>query len=199
MAMVMALCFMLQSPANAQDPDQPGTVALSAAQPELGIPMTATLTDADGSISGTTWQWSSSDTVDGTFAAISGATSATYSPTEADLAKFLRATASYTDALASGKTAMATAANAVHVVDRAFVDNLNNLITGNLQFGAGFATRFETGDHPGGYKLSEITIALLDSYSTSAVSAHIYSFDDSNGRPSTSRYIQLENPSTQSM
>ena len=37
--------------------DEKGTVTLSKTQPRVGIAVTATLTDPDGSISGLTWQW----------------------------------------------------------------------------------------------------------------------------------------------
>ena len=52
--------------------DTPGTVTLSPTQTEMGIPITATLTDDDGGVTGTTWQWSSSDTAGGTFTDITG-------------------------------------------------------------------------------------------------------------------------------
>ena len=43
--------------------DEPGvTVALSAVQPRIGVPITATLTDPDGDISNVTWLWSTSTT-----------------------------------------------------------------------------------------------------------------------------------------
>ena len=180
--------------AAAAQADRAGTVAL-ASQPELGIPMTATLTDPDGSISGTTWQWSSSDTAGGTFFNISGATSATYRPAEADLTKFLRATASYTDALASGKSASMAAANAVRVVDRVLVGNLDkpSNASGN-QATYGIATPFRTGNHPGGYKLSEVRFFLGGSHPSTSTSVHIYS-SHSNGRPDSSLF-QLVNPAS---
>ena len=127
LALMAVVALEAPAPVGAQSTDQPGTVTLSTNQPEMGIPMTATLTDPDGSISATTWQWSSSDTSDGTFTDISGATEATYRPAEADRNKYLKATASYTDGHGSGKTAEATSTNAVHVVDRKFLDNLGHL------------------------------------------------------------------------
>ena len=179
--------------AAAAEADRAGTVAL-ASQPEMGIPMTATLTDPDGSISGTTWQWSSSATASGTFADISGATSATYSPAEADLTKFLRATASYTDALASGKSAMATAANAVRASRVHIVSTLSQ-VSGNPRYEKpGIATQFTTGAHPGGYKLSDVRIRLRGTYTASSFQAHIYD-SDSSGNPDESVY-QLENPAS---
>ena len=173
--------------------DRAGTVAL-ASQPELGIPMTATLTDPDGSISGTTWQWSSSDTASGTFFNISGATSATYSPAEADLTKFLRATASYTDALASGKSASMAAANAVRA-SRVHVVSTLSQVSGNARYQKpGIATQFTTGAHPGGYKLSDVRIRLRGTYTAGSFQVHIYD-SDSSGNPDESVY-RLENPAS---
>ena len=124
--------------------DQPGAVSLSPTQTEMGIPITATLTDDDGGVTGTTWQWSSSDTAAGTFTDISSATAATYRPAEADLEKFLKATASYTDAGGSGKSASGTAANAVHVVDRRFV-NTHTRIGSAAISASGMSIAFTTG------------------------------------------------------
>ena len=110
---VVALLFALQSPVHAQEPDQAGTVALSTTTPQVGVAITASLTDPDGGITGTTWLWSSSDTSGGTYTNISGATSASYTPMAADSGKYLKATASYTDMHGSGKSAEKVADNAV--------------------------------------------------------------------------------------
>ena len=101
---VAALLFALQSPVHAQE-EQAGTVALSTTTPQVGVAITASLTDPNGGITGTTWQWSSSDTSGGTYTDISGATSASYTPVAADSGKYLKATASYTDSHGSGKSA----------------------------------------------------------------------------------------------
>ena len=50
-----------------------------------------------GSVTGTTWQWASSDAMDGTYTNIAGATSDSYTPVEGDANMYLRATAMYTD------------------------------------------------------------------------------------------------------
>ena len=93
--------------------DEAGTVELSAVQPQVGTELTATLSDPDKSVSGTTWVWeSSSDQTD--WAVISGATSASYTPVDGDLGKYLRATATYTDGEGSGKSAEAVSANATN-------------------------------------------------------------------------------------
>ena len=67
-------------------------------QPLVGQPITAMVGDPDGGIAIVTWQWSRSDTKDGTYMPIPGATSATYRPvSDADEGMFLRATATYLD------------------------------------------------------------------------------------------------------
>ena len=96
--------------------DQSGSVTFSADQPQQGVPLTATLSDPDGSVTSQVWQWASSDTASGTFTDISGATSASYTPVASDVGKYLRASVSYTDALGSGKSASEVTANAVGVV-----------------------------------------------------------------------------------
>ena len=75
--------------------EEAGTVTLSTDQPTARAAITATLTDPDNGITGTTWQWSKSDSQNGTYANISSATSATYTPADEDVGKFLKATASY--------------------------------------------------------------------------------------------------------
>ncbi len=90
---------------NVNNVDEPGTVSLSWRQPQVGTIIEAALTDPDGAVSGETWQWSWSDTKDGSYSSISGATSASYTPVSGDAGKFLQAAASYTDGEGSGKTA----------------------------------------------------------------------------------------------
>ena len=90
--------------------DEEGTVTLSTDQPQVGTALTATLEDPDGTVSGVTWQWDRSDG-NGSFSNLSSGSS--YTPVDADLGKYLRATASYTDPQGSGKTAMKVSANPV--------------------------------------------------------------------------------------
>ena len=102
--------------------NEDGMVTLSSQTPVVGIALTASLTDADGEITGMKWQWASENT-DGTFADIAGgATSDSYTPADADVGKRLRATASYTDGHGSGKRAMAESANAVSTTPTTVVD-----------------------------------------------------------------------------
>ena len=94
------------------DVDEPGTVALSRANPAVGIPLTAALTDPDGGVTSETWTWSWSTTSSGSFTTISGANTATYTPGTGDVGRYLRAAVSYTDSFGSGKSASQTADNA---------------------------------------------------------------------------------------
>ena len=98
---------------NVTNIEEPGSVSLSASQPQLGVALTATLTDPDGGINGQIWQWARGDTASGTFANISGATSSSYSPVQDDVGKYLRLSVTYTDTLGSGKSATKTTDNAV--------------------------------------------------------------------------------------
>ena len=78
--------------------DEPGTVTLSSQQPQEGVRLIAELADPDRVTSQAEWQWSrSSDGLIG-WTIISGATASNYTPVEADVGSYLRATATYTDA-----------------------------------------------------------------------------------------------------
>ena len=91
--------------------EEPGTVTLSAAQPVVGVELTASVEDPDGMVTGETWQWARG--AGGDYENIGEATSKTYTPVAEDAGKQLRATAGYDDGEGSGKTAMATSANVV--------------------------------------------------------------------------------------
>ena len=89
--------------------NEAGTVTLSTMSPAVGSEVTATLTDLDGGITETTWQWSKSMTMDGTFTDIDTATSASYTTLEDDTGMYLQATATYTDGHGPGKMATSEA------------------------------------------------------------------------------------------
>ena len=85
--------------------DERGMVTLSHQQPQVGDIITATLTDPDGDTSGVTWQWEISENRMDPWTDLEGATNASYSITEGEIDRYLRATASYTDAEGSDKSA----------------------------------------------------------------------------------------------
>ena len=91
-----------------------GSVSFDAATPWAGTALTATLADESGSVSGLTWTWErleSADSKSGTM--IGSGLSSAYIPTEADQGQWLRATASYTDAHGSSRSAQAVTTNSV--------------------------------------------------------------------------------------
>ena len=93
--------------------EEGGTVTLSTYQPSARAQITATVTDLDGGVTNTTWQWSKSDSQSGNYTNIGGATSANYTPPDGDVGKFLKATASYDDDQGTGRNAAATTTAAV--------------------------------------------------------------------------------------
>ena len=102
------------------DVDGEGMAPLSSQEPVVGAEPTASLTDADGGITGENWQWARCgarvrrrgaipgfDGMDGTFTDIATARSMTHTSVDADDGgKNLQAVAMYDDGHGSGKTAM---------------------------------------------------------------------------------------------
>ena len=93
-----------------QNVDEPGSIALTSIQPQVGTALTASLSDPDGRLLALVWQWQSFD--NGVWSDITGATSARYTPVATDVGKSLRVTASYTDGHGPDKDA-ATVLDAV--------------------------------------------------------------------------------------
>ena len=103
-----------------ENEDEDGTVSLSRTQIRVGVPVTASLSDPDGSISGLSWQWYDGNVNEGdlTENAIEDANSDTYTPVTADVGDTLTARASYTDGEDSGKSADGEASSVVAVDTR---------------------------------------------------------------------------------
>ena len=127
------------------DVDEDGDVVISLLQPEVAIPIMASVTDPDGGVTVTDWKWEVSE-VEADVLDIknddhwgvapgensSGNTSESYTPAGADLTnnpgvttdddpidegKFLRVTVSYTDTNGGSKTARAKSAHPVQARD----------------------------------------------------------------------------------
>ena len=101
---------------NVTNVDEPGRVSLSWKQPQVDTEITASLTDPDGGVSGETWQWAKANNSNGNYSDISGATSASYTPSTGDIGDHLKATVSYTDTEGQGKTADAVSSRNVRAV-----------------------------------------------------------------------------------
>ena len=93
-----------------QEVGKPGTVSVDSTAPVVGEQLTASLTDADGSVFSQVWQWESSPAQEvPTWASITGATSASYTPQAGDAGKLLRVRVRYTDGSGAGREANSTA------------------------------------------------------------------------------------------
>ena len=74
--------------------DEAGSVSFA----EAGGAIEATLDDRDGGVIGETWRWARSSNRNGGWADLSGATSARYTPSNADAGMYLQVRVSYDDA-----------------------------------------------------------------------------------------------------
>ena len=81
--------------------EEAGTVSFS----QVGAAIRAKLSDPDGGVNDASWQWARSLDRSTGWVNISSATSAVYTPSSDDQAKYLRATVSYDDGHGSGKQA----------------------------------------------------------------------------------------------
>ena len=103
---------------NVNNVDEDGSVSLSSARPRVNAALTASLTDPDGLVSITSWQWARSANGSTGWRDIVGARSNRYRPVANDGGNYLRATASYTDGHGSGKEAAVVSTNRVRSLDR---------------------------------------------------------------------------------
>ena len=93
--------------------EEDGIVTLSTDEPEVEEALTATLEDGDGGVSGEEWRWARSQDGQTGWSNISGATSSSYTTTQADAEFFLRATVTYEDRRGGGKRAEAITSQSV--------------------------------------------------------------------------------------
>ncbi len=103
---------------NVNNVDEAGTVSMSTTWPREGTTLSASLTDPDGSVYDTSWQWARSANGSTGWRDIVRANSYRYRPVANDGGNYLRATASYTDGHGSGKEAAVVSTNRVRSLDR---------------------------------------------------------------------------------
>ncbi len=103
------LSGMLPVTVTVTDVEEPGTVTITPPRgwADVQTQFSAALTDDDGNITNTTWQWARSPNGRSGWVDIGGATSSTYTAGADDADQYLRATASYWDRRGSNKTASA--------------------------------------------------------------------------------------------
>ena len=100
------------------DVEEDGVVTLSDDEPGVQTAVTATLADGDGGVTGQAWVWARSSNGRTGWTNISGATSSSYTTTQADEDFFLRATVTYTDRRGAGKSAEAVTDDPVPSANR---------------------------------------------------------------------------------
>ena len=99
--------------------DELGSVTLSPSNPSVDTTITATLSDRDGSVTNTSWQWQRSSNGTSGWSNISGATGSSYTVASGDGGKWLRATASYSDGHGTGKSANSSSTSQVPLANNA--------------------------------------------------------------------------------
>ena len=116
---VPPLPFTKQVEVTVTDADDPGVIALSPLPPQVGVPLTAELTDQDGGITGAHWQWQGQEPGTTTWTPLStasGKTQSSYTPQVAQVGWTLRAVVNpYRDVFGAGKTAQSDPTQAVQV------------------------------------------------------------------------------------
>ena len=190
--------FRIRGYRVAAPPGTPGQVLIDdSLKPEVGVALTARLSDVDGPVSQQVWQWSRSATADGEFTDIAdadggaGTVTSAYTLTADDVGHFLRATVTYTDATGADQTASATTAVVVET-PRVLVSNAKQ--TAGTEYTMprhrfwGAATSFRTGPNPDGYVLESVALGLAVG-SSARVSVEIR--DDGNNRPGGTRLASL--------
>ena len=188
--------------------DEPGSVELSAKEPLRDVQLSASIVDDDGDVRDVSWEWLRGDTRTGAFVPISGAGSVVYRPVGADVGKYLKARAAYSDGHLSGKSAEGVSKHAVR--DResrqeragVTVSSLDSVGSGAVEVGAVTAGRrevevsFRTGRHPGGYELSEVRAAVgAVTGGVAAQPPRVRVYADSGGSPGA-LVAELTSPSS---
>ena len=180
---------------NVTNVDEEGTVTLSPKDPRVYVEQTASVTDIDGAVTDLTWQWSKSDTADGTFTNITDADNAAYTPQPADQGKYLKAKASYTDPQGSGKNAELVTSNAVGEsphTSPAFPNDAETLTvaenSANRTFVGTIAAMDEDGD----------TLQYLVTGTGSASFLFAFNFDPSTGEIDVNNSTNLDYETTSS-
>ena len=92
--------------------DEEGSLSLSSEQPQVGTPLTATLTDPDQLEVVQSWAWERSANLS-SWTSIAAATSGSYVPTADTMGQYLRVTANYHDGHGTGKVLQTTSDRAV--------------------------------------------------------------------------------------
>ncbi len=175
-----------------QNVDEPGRMFLSTLKPELGVEVTAELTDPDMGLMGMSWQWYRVDSqVSQKLTRITNAIQERYTPVAADSGKILVATVSYTDGHGAGKYAEASTTSAVsedpNTAPAFPLDTLTSLtVSENTSPDRNIGDPVKANDPDGD--------ALI--YSLAGDDANLFALDASTGQIKTKSLLDFEVQST---
>ena len=175
-----------------QNVDEPGRMFLSTLKPELGVEVTAELTDPDMGLMGMSWQWYRVDSqVSQKLTRITNAIQERYTPVAADAGKILVATVSYTDGHGAGKYAEASTTSAVsedpNTAPAFPLDTLTSLtVSENTSPDRNIGDPVKANDPDGD--------ALI--YSLAGDDANLFALDASTGQIKTKSLLDFEVQST---
>ena len=180
--------------------DEAGELTLSPDQPHIGTELSAAVDDGDGSVSGEVWGWErSADMSD--WSAIAEASSALYTPVEADRGSYLRVAASYTDGHGPGKSASVVSASVVVVntAPRFPLTELNEAGTRRDSLERMVAENAAPGEHIGAPVAAVDPDGDTPSYRLSGEDAQHFDIEEMTGQLRSSSVFDFEARATYSV
>ena len=177
---------------------EPGSLALSGAQPRVGSSLAAVLTDPDGVVGEAEWVWRRSTNptpvFDTGWQAISGANTSSYTPVEADLGYYLRVTAVYDDGLAPGRGSHAVSdTEVVEFPGPSFPEaKVHSGRAAGLSVVRSIAETAGAGEKVGGLVVAESPNGNVLTYTLSGEDAAMFTIDASTGQVSVRDGAELD-------
>ena len=177
---------------------EPGSLTLSSAQPRVGSSLVAALMDPDGIVGEAEWVWhrstNPSPVFETSWQVISGATTSSYTPVEADLGYYLRVTAVYEDGHAPGKKRQAISeAEVVEFPGPSFPEaNVNSGRASGLSVVRSIAETASAGEKVGGSVVAESPNGNVFTYTLSGEDAALFTIDASTGQISVRAGTELD-------
>ena len=173
--------------------DEDGVVTLSQLQPQVDTASGLALMTRTVWSPVLTWKWEISSDGSSNWAAITGGTTASYTPVAQDVGKFLRVTASYSDGEGANKTAQAAAPNAVQDVP---ATNAAPVLPSQLPVTLTVAENTGAGENVGAPVTATDANSDTLTYKLSGVDAPSFSIVDSSGQIQTKAPLDHESKDT---
>ena len=162
--------------------DERGRISLLPTQPSLGTPIMASVTDPDNTPTGVTWQWSHSTAMSGPFTPYQGETTASFTPAEADVGRYLRVTVVYNDGFSAQTISVTTGMVARNAAPEFASETATRSVAENT------ASGMDIGDPVTATDADNDTL----SYALSGTDAAAFDIDMSNGQLMTQAALDYE-------